>query len=219
MEPDGLHMLLAHHSGGALSLVPFHAVQRPYEDLSLFFNINMTLGMVPSGLFGQMLLIERSAYQAAGGHAAVKDRVLENCFLAAKLRAAAQPTRSGTGRGILAFRMYPLGLGELISGWTKGFASGAGQTPRSVLVLVVAWMTGLIMAPVGWAMTGHWSWAVVYLASAVQVKWVAGRVGSFRWTTCLLYPLPLMFFYCLFAHSASRAGRQVTWKGRQFHAP
>jgi len=58
-EPDGLARVLADYDGGAFSVGPFHAVRRAYEDLSLFFNFNMTIGTSPGGLFGQMLLVDR----------------------------------------------------------------------------------------------------------------------------------------------------------------
>jgi 4,4'-diaponeurosporenoate glycosyltransferase len=205
--------------GGALSIGPFHAVRRVYEDLSLFFNINMTVGTVPDGLFGQMLLVDRESYRQVGGHEAVKGRTLENFFLAQQFRAAGVPAGSATGRGVLAFRMYPGGLGELIEGWTKGFASGAGQTPRGVLVLVVAWMIGLMLGPIGWLATGDGlSWGAMYLLCAAQVGWVGRRVGAFRWYSALLYPVPLVFFFAVFARSAMRSGKSVTWKGREIRA-
>jgi 4,4'-diaponeurosporenoate glycosyltransferase len=206
-------------NGGALSVGPFHAVRRAYEDLSLFFNYNMTVGTVPQGLFGQMLLVDRESYRRVGGHEAVKGRILENCFLAQLFRDAGIPVRSATGRGVLSFRMYPGGVRELIEGWTKGFAAGAGQTPRSVLLLVIAWMAGLMFAPLGWAMTGNWvCWGATYLLCALQVGWLARRIGAFRWWTALLYPVPLVFFFVVFARSATRGGKQVTWKGRTLHA-
>ena len=31
------------------------------------------------------------------------------------------------GKGLLSFRMYPGGLTELIEGWTKNLATGAGS--------------------------------------------------------------------------------------------
>ncbi|HEY9173835.1 MAG TPA: glycosyltransferase, partial [Verrucomicrobiae bacterium] len=158
--------------GCAFSVGPFHAVREVYEDLSLFFNFNMTVGTVPDGLFGQMLLVDREGYRRVGGHEAVKGRTLENFFLAQQFRAAGIPTRSVTGRGVFSFRMYPGGLRELIEGWTKGFAAGAGQTPRGVLVLVVAWMIGLMLAPIGWLVTGDGlAWGTTYLLCAAQVGW------------------------------------------------
>jgi 4,4'-diaponeurosporenoate glycosyltransferase len=205
--------------GGALSIGPFHAVRRVYEDLSLFFNFNMTVGTVPDGLFGQMLLVDCESYRQVGGHEAVKGRTLENFFLARQFRAAGLLAGSATGRGVLAFRMYPGGLGELIEGWTKGFASGAGQTPRGVLFLVVGWMIGLMLAPIGWAVTGDGlAWGAAYLLCAGQVHRLSRRIGAFRWFTALLYPVPLIFFFAVFARSAMRSGKSVTWKGREIHA-
>ncbi len=205
--------------GGACSVGPYHAVRKPYEHLSLFFNFNMTVGTVPSGLFGQMLLVDRESYRRVGGHETVKGRILENFFLAGQFQAAGILVWSGTGRGVFSFRMYPNGLGELIAGWTKGFAAGAGQTPRGTLLLVVAWMIGLMFAPLGWLMTGdELRWGAVYLLCAAQVAWFSRQVGAFRWFSALLYPLPLVFFFVIFAWSAARSGRQVTWKGREIRA-
>lgn len=218
-EPEGLGRVLLAYDGGALSVGPFHSVGRVYEDLSLFFNFNMTVGTVPDGLFGQMLLVKREGYQRAGGHAVVKGRTLENFFLAPRFRAAGLSTRSRTGRGVLSFRMYPNGLRELIAGWTKGFASGAGQTPRAVLLLVICWMIGLMLAPIGWLVTGgELTWGAACVASAAQVGYFGRQIGSFRWVTALLYPVPLIFFFAVFALSAMRSGKQVTWKGREIRA-
>jgi 4,4'-diaponeurosporenoate glycosyltransferase len=204
---------------GAFSVGPYHAVRNLYEELSLFFNFNMIAGTVPDRLFGQMLLIDRESYWRVGGHEAVRGRTLENFFLARQFHAAGIPTHSVPGRGILAFRMYPNGLRELVEGWTKGFASGAGQTPRRVLFLIVLWMVGLMLAPIGCCVAGgSILWGAAYLSCAAQVAWFSRRIGSFRWVTALLFPVPLMFFFCVFALSVWRSGRQVTWKGREIRA-
>jgi len=204
---------------GAFSVGPYHAVQKLHEQSSLFFNLTMVVGTVPNGLFGQMLLVDRQSYLQVGGHETVRGKILENYFLAQRFRAAGVPVRSVTGRGVLSFRMYPNGLRELIEGWTKGFAAGAGQTPRGVLVLVVGWMTGLTLAPLGWAISGDWlRWGTLYLVCAAQVGWLSRCIGSFRWYTALLYPVPLVFFFGVFARAALRSGKHVTWKGRNIRA-
>jgi 4,4'-diaponeurosporenoate glycosyltransferase len=115
--------------------------------------------------------------------------------------------------------MYPNGLRELMEGWTKGFAAGAGQTPRGALLVIVAWMIGLMLAPLGWLMTGDWvRWGALHLACAAQVAWFSRLVGTFRWLTALLYPVPLIFFFVVFLWSVLRSGRTVTWKGRKIRA-
>ncbi len=218
-ERGGLARIFSGYKGGAFSLGPWHAVRKPYEHLSMFFNLNMVIGTGTHGLFGQMLLVDRESYRSVGGHAAVRGHLLENLRLARAFRAAGVPVRSATGKGVLSFRMYPGGAGDLVEGWIKGFASGAGQTPRGTLCLIVAWMSGLMMVPSGCLFGGDpLAWSLLYLSCAAQVWWFGRRVGAFRWYAALFYPLPLVFFFVVFALSAMRSGRKVTWKGREIHA-
>ena len=119
-EADGLAQTLSGYTGGAFSVGPYHAVRKPYEQLSLFFNFNMVAGTVPRGLFGQMLLVDRESYRRVGGHQTVQGRILENFWLAGRFSAAGIPVRSVMGRGVFSFRMYPNGLRELIGGVDQG---------------------------------------------------------------------------------------------------
>ena len=233
-EPDGLRRVLMEFQaagGGALSVAPHHAVRAFHEQFSAFFNLVMLAGtaaftlrgdrLAPLGLLGQFMLIERAAYERVGGHEAVKGRILENFWLAEQLRTAGVPLRCRGGQGVFAFRMYPQGWREVVDGWTKGFASGAGQTPLPILLLVVAWMFGLMTAPLGLALGSQplW-WVAAYGLCAAQVAWLLRRVGTFHWGTALLYPAPLVFYFAVFARSVSRARNKqtVAWKGRQIHA-
>ncbi len=215
-EPGGLGNILAAYNGGAWSVGPYHTVHKPYEHLSAFFNVVMNAATVPRGLFGQMLLVDRESYQRAGGHEAVKGYILENFRLAKHFAAAGVATCSVTGRGVLAFRMYPDGVGALVRGWIKGFASGAGATPAPILLLIVAWLTGMAMV-IGALSTHGWA-AIGYGLFAIQAGVLLRQVGSFRWYAALLYPIPLLFFFVIFAVSAMRSGRPVTWKGRAIRA-
>ena len=233
-EPDGLRRVLREFEsagGGALSVAPHHEVRKSHEQFSAFFNLVMLAGtgaftlrgdgLAPRGLLGQFLLIERAAYQRAGGHESVKGRILENFWLAEKLRDAGVSLRCRAGRGVFAFRMYPAGWREMVEGWTKGFASSAGQTPLPILLLVITWMTGLMLAPLSLALVGlRWPGLTVYALCAGQVWWMLRRAGTFHWAAALLYPAPLMFYFAVFARSAWRAARKqkVEWKGRQIRA-
>lgn len=233
-EPDGLNRVLSEFhaaGGGALSVAPHHEVPRFHEQFSAFFNLVMLAGtgaftlrgdgLTPRGLLGQFLLIERAVYERVGGHEAVKGRILENFWLAEQLRAAGVPLRCRAGRGVFAFRMYPNGWRELVEGWTKGFAGGAGQTPPSILWLVVAWTTGLMLAPLGLVLAGFgWPGWLTYGLCAAQVGWLLRQVGTFHWLTALLYPVPLVFYFAVFTRSVMRAkrGQNVEWKGRQIRA-
>jgi 4,4'-diaponeurosporenoate glycosyltransferase len=215
-EPGGLAAILRHHRGGAFSVAPYHAVRRPYEQLSAFFNVIMVASTAPRGLFGQMLLVDRAAYESTGGHQPVKGRVLENLRLAGHYREAGIPVASLPGRGMLSFRMYPEGLPSLVEGWTKGFASGAAETPRATVVLVASWISGLMVAAIS-TLLSPWL-SLLYLAFAAQFWLMLRKTGSFSPLTALLYPLPLVFYFAVFARSVTRSGKEVTWKGREIRA-
>jgi 4,4'-diaponeurosporenoate glycosyltransferase len=212
-QPGGLDRILSRYHSGALSVAPYHAVEKPYEELSAFFNLIMVASTTGHGLFGQMLLVDRASYDQAGGHHEVKGRVLENLRLAAFYRAAGVSVSSFPGRGMLAFRMYPEGITSLIEGWTKGFASGASETPRAAVILVALWITGLMLALISLPWT-----TLPYLAFALQFGVMLRRVGSFSWLTALLFPVALSFYLAVFVRSLRRSGKEVTWKGREFRA-
>ena len=70
-----------------------------------------------------------------------------------------------------------------------------------------------------WLVTGDGlRWGAMYLLCAAQVGGFGRHIGAFRWLTALLYPMPLIFFFVVFARSAMRSGKQVTWKGRAIRA-
>ena len=230
-EPDGLSRVLAEFQagGGALSVAPYHAVRDFHEQFSAFFNLVMLAGTgaftvlgdryPQRGLLGQFLLIDRAAYQRAGGHEAVKGRILENFWFSKQLRNANVPMHCRSGRGVFSFRMYPEGWRQLVEGWTKGFASGAGQTPLPILLLTIVWLGGLFFAPIGVVTTGvPLLWLAVYGLCVVQVAWLLRRAGTFHWSAAIFYPVLVLFFFAVFTRSVFRSGKTVSWKGRKIRA-
>lgn len=216
---DALADLVAAWPGGAFSLAPWHRVVRPDEHFSLFFNLAMVLGTVPHALLGPVLLIDRGSYVRCGGHERVRDALLEHVRLGLHCRSLGIPVASANGRGIVRFRMYPGGFKDLVHGWSKGFASGAGDTPRWVMAVMVLWFSGLLMAPVALLAGGMRPLAMGVAALAlVQVVWFARRVGSFRPVLMPLYPVALVFFFVVFFRGMWRGNRSIRWKGREMHA-
>lgn len=232
--PGGLDRLLGAHQrrGGLLSVQPFHAVRRSYEQLSAYFNVIAMMGIdaftplaerrVPSGAFGPVLVTDRVDYDLVGGHASVADEILDDVALARRYTEAGVRVTCLGGRGTVRFRMYPDGLRHLLEGWTKNFAGGAAGTRKLTLVLTVAWVSlgieaawGLGAALFGDAALGPA--AAVYAAVAGQLWWMLRRLGSFSPLTALLFPIPLAFFLFVFARSIVDVyvRRRVTWKGRQ----
>ncbi len=235
-EDGGLRRLMnAYLDGrGVVSVGAYHDVERPYEQLSAFFNLVMTAGTgaftifgsrrKPSGLFGPFLMLDREAYFSVGGHAAVKGEILENFHLAGVFRRAKLRMRCYGGKGAFRMRMYPDGARSLIEGWSKAFASGAAQTPLPLLLMIVVWFMGCVTTPIFfvWGVC-HWSLQAVVLPGilyglfTIQIWSMLARIGSFRLCTSVLYPVPMVFYFCVFTRSVILVAfrKTVSWKGRQ----
>ncbi len=234
-EPEGLgHLaaLAAAEPDAVHSVCPYHRIERPYEELSAFFNAIMVLGtnaftakgrnVRETGLFGQAMLLSKAGYAAVGGHRRVRAQVLENFHLARHFREAGIACRCYLGKGTLSMRMFPGGLGELVAGWSKGFVSGAGNTPRAALAGVSAWLSALIMATIALSFlpfADFWQRLLVgklYLLGAVQCLHVFRHVGRYSWLNAALFPVALAFYQIVFfrALRRRRAGGTVAWKGR-----
>ena len=120
-------------------------------------------------------------------------------------------------------RMYPNSLRDLASGWAKGALSGAGNTPRSGLIRVSAWLSSMNMGLIALALlpfTTTPAQAVagcaVYLANALQVNTFLRRAGTYSPLTALAYPVPLVFYQFIFfrALTQKKRGKRTQWKGR-----
>ena len=202
LEPDALAGLLELHGrhGGLVSVQPFHRVERPYEQLSAYFNV---MAVLASGAFsrrparrpmafGPCLLTSRTDYEAAGGHAAVRGAILDDVELAAAYDRAGLPVRCAVGGDAIRMRSYPGGLRQLADGWTKNFASGASAAAAGPAIGAGLWISahhavavgaGLaaLEAATGWDSSLSYGspvlWAIAWVGVAVQLGRMLRRVG------------------------------------------
>jgi 4,4'-diaponeurosporenoate glycosyltransferase len=179
--------------------------------------------VAPAGAFGPCIACDRASYFAAGGHAAVRDAIVEDMALGRRFLDAGIPVSCYGGRGTVAFRMYPDGLASLVEGFTKNMALGASTMRRGFRILVVLWLTGATLCAIASlgallpAFAVHRPMqAVFYALYAAQSWWMLRRIGSFTPLTALLFPVPLAFFHVVFARSTHlvRKKHEVRWKGR-----
>lgn len=207
----------AHEPDHLVSVQPWHRMARPYEQLSVPFNL---LALAGTGLtapwggrvpvrvaFGPVLATTRAAYEAVGGHAHpdVRCSVVDDIALARRYEGR---VRLAQGRDLASFRMYPDGARQLVEGWTKNIATGAATVPWWAFVLTVGWLWSMIGAPAaGWL-----CWA----AGAAQVYVLGRRVAQVRWWAAALAPLLAVWFLAVLARSAWRRarGRSSPWRGR-----
>ncbi len=208
-----------------VTVQPYHELERPYEQLSAFFNIVLIAGLAaftfprrsaPKGAFGPCILLSRECYERGGGHAAVRGEVLDDVALGTRLHSHGCRIRFLIGGEELRFRMYPNGLRELVQGWTKNFAVASSRTPLSVLIALTSWFCGAALA-VRALTTGPIAPGVlVYLLYAAQLHLLLRPIGRFKLLTALLYPVGLAFFAGVYLRSlvGTYMLRRVTWKGR-----
>jgi len=188
-----------------------------------------------AGSFGPCLCISRDDYLVCGGHGAARTSVVEDMVFAELVRRRGLPVTSLGGKGTISFRMYPNGFRDLVMGWSRTLAAGAGGTPILPRALTSAWLTGATSAIIVLALgvaalagsgldpRGSSSFCFglaavgLYLVYAVQAWWMMRRIGSFGPLSALFFPVPLAFFHGVFARSVwlERVRGTVNWRGRQ----
>lgn len=83
---------------------------------------------------GQCLAFRRKAYDAIGGHAALRDNILEDVNFARRIKASGLCLRMADGAGLVNCRMYP-DWPSVRDGFAKNILAGYGG---SVIFLVLA---------------------------------------------------------------------------------
>jgi 4,4'-diaponeurosporenoate glycosyltransferase len=209
-----------------VSLLPYHSMRAPYEQLSMFFNILMASGAGGFGafnkprLFGQSMLIASETYFTAGGHAAVRGIVLENLRFAGILRSAGARLICLGGRGTLHMRMFPEGFRQMSESWAKAFIQGASDSGGVILASSIVWISALWSTALMLVMprvTGHLWLEIVFALFCIQIAYFARQLGNYNLLGCILYPVPLAYYCATFGRSAFRRalGRKTLWRGRE----
>jgi hypothetical protein len=151
---------------------------------------------------GQFLAVRADAYRRAGGHAAVRDQVIEDVGLARAVKRAGGRITLAAGSGLATCHMYR-SWRELVDGYAKSLWASPGAAVGAVLLLA------LYVAPL-FTVAGP----VAYLGG------VAGRVAAARATggrvlPAFAHPVSVVLFGWLVAVSFRRRRRgKLAWKGR-----
>ena len=215
---------VAERRDALVSVQPWHRTERAFEQLSAVASLIAVAGAGtgPGGprwwrrpvAFGPALAVPRPVYFAAGGHAARPGAVADDIALGGAVAATGASVDAWAG-GAVSYRMYSQGLGQLVEGWTKNLAAGAGSAPPLRVALVVAWVAAVLQAAILTVVAGPAGW-VLYAAIVAQAAVLLRRVGSFGLVTALLVPIPTLAFVAFFTISLARtlARRPGSWRGR-----
>jgi len=176
---------------------------------------------------GQFILIRRDAYDAVGGHEAVKDSVIDDVSLA---RAVKFHEGSGehlkyvllTSFGLMQVRMYE-DLAGIWDGWTKNFFAASKNSVGAMvfLALYLVWTSVLpwVMAPWAYA-TGDQStalWAGGAVLGTLLYRIAMRRLMPHPLWAVLLHPVAAATTAGIVLDSMLRGTglrKPVQWKGR-----
>ena len=182
---------------------------------------------------GQFILIRRSVYEKLGGHAAIRDKIVEDKALSERVKWNGYRLVVADGSGLARTRMYT-SLPEMWEGWTKNVYLGLSDRPSLVMLGVLGALLLLITCLVLplWPLLGlylflhggGWPAGMVVLealllwGALLGVRAAAARgMGLPAWWA-LTTPLGAGVFAAIMLVSAWKvlSGRGVTWKGRQY---
>lgn len=230
---EGVSRLLCAYEDNhcTISVLPYHCMQEKYEQLSMFFNIiefaATGLGLPfknrKIGLYGPVILMNRSDYYGFGGHESIKGSIIDDLAIGSKLKSLGMPFRLFLGDRDISFRMYAGGIKDLLQGWTKNQSNGAMKIPPDMFIMVFLWMTACTSVTVQLMRAfaeGDSSWiaayAALYLIWVLEIRRISIHLGSFDLRGIIIYPVQLVFYLWVFALSALKKifRFNVAWKER-----
>jgi len=169
---------------------------------------------------GQWLVADRAGYERAGGHAAVRNDVLEDIALARAVKRAGGRIALADGSGLASCLMYT-SWRDLAEGYSKslwasfGSPAGAAAVVLLLILLYVAPALGaLVFVGTGALWLAWWSlcaYGIGVLGRVVSARATGGRA----WPDALAQPVSIMIFGWLVVRSfrLRRRGR-LAWRGR-----
>jgi len=113
---------------------------------------------------GQYILIQRKAYDAAGGHRAVRERFVEDIGIAENVKSLGLPIRVALVRGLVLCRMYA-SFPQLLRGWSRILYDALGRKAWRLLFK--------LLDPIIFCQSGHLALALALALMAL------GRSGPF----------------------------------------
>jgi chlorobactene glucosyltransferase len=175
---------------------------------------------------GQFIAVRRDAYDAVGGHAALRDSAGEDVELARRLKKAGYAPRLGWGMDLVTTRMYA-SLPEIFRGWGRNFIAASRGKPWRVLAamafLIVCVFTvwpALIAGICHDVPLNREVW--LYLVYLLAILMTCTLADGYRWgrhsgTLGLLWPISTVMLLALFIRSLYQSTRrQVVWRGVRY---
>ena len=176
---------------------------------------------------GQVIMVQRGAYEAMEGHSVVRDQVLEDVRLAEQFKRRGHTCAMTVAPWAFQVRLYH-SLGEIFRGYSKNLYEGMGRSPITGLGAVLFIFVGALLpfAALGfglvarlvwnWAIPGNFwlAWCAAVCALQLVFRWRLerrdGRSGAIAWA----HPLANLVLVAILLRSIF--SMEVRWKGRGY---
>lgn len=215
-----------------LSVQPYHDMKRPYEQLSLFFNLIVVMAantftifqsnVKPRAFFGPTQVMLKTHYDEFATQKSVTGKVLEDIYLGKSFLKGGLKIRALTGKEVVSFRMYPDGIKDVLNGFGKNFASGAMAIGIMSSIIISLWLTAMYAGFVNFIVLSlllkdALPYFILTILFGISLYILSTKIGSFSVFTIFLYPIHALFFLYVFIYSFFRIYifKTNTWKGRK----
>jgi len=244
LEPDALRSAMAVamlREFDMVSLLPRFVGRGFWEELlpplagaatcAMFAVVYTNTDFMPTAFAnGQFMLVRRAAYEAIGGHEAVRGTLSEDTAIARNLKRARFRPRVGWGDAYASVRMYD-SLASTVRGWARNFFIGSRGWPWRILLAIafvvlccfscyasIAWGIYRNAHPLisiggwGWIASGAAHWLLMTLMLALVYAWSGPRPWH-----ALLFPLGASILLAIFVRSlVTCATGKVEWRGTSY---
>lgn len=238
LQPSGLsHLVEFLHTSDAqlVSGFPHQEVQSFHERLLLPLMHFLLLGFLPIDLMrrrmdpslgagcGQLFAAGRSAYWAAGGHAAIRESRHDGISLPRAFRRAGFRTDLCDATFIADCRMYH-NRTEVFEGLLKNATEGVAA-PSRIFVFTGLLLAGhvlpfVLLLAAASGVTADYTTFLALFAAGLSLAPRAVAAARFRqpWGTALLHPWAVFTFLAVqwYAFARLLLGTPATWKGRTY---
>ncbi|MBZ0295233.1 MAG: glycosyltransferase family 2 protein [Anaerolineae bacterium] len=228
-SPDALAKLVAHMQATRANLLTIWPTQQtetwterlvvPLMALAIFAYLPLPLvhhrrWPVFAAANGQCLVFRHHAYMQVGGHAAVRDHIVEDVAFARRIKAQGLRLRMADGAGEIACRMYH-NWDEVRAGFAKNILAGHGNSlPFLAFSTLFHWL--VFVAPWGWLVLGGGLWALLLVILGVGTRMLSAAATGQRLRDACWMPVSVLLMTMIAAQSAWWQVRYggPRWKGR-----
>ena len=176
---------------------------------------------------GQLIVVERQAYESMDGHGSVRAQILEDVRLAEQFKRRGFVVGMRVAPWAFSVRLYD-GLQSILAGYSKNLFEGMGRRPSMALGAVIFIFVGGLLPWLALVFSAYsrlaWDWQFSSIGWIVWCACVCALQIVFRWgietrdgrSGWISWSHPLANVLLIWILLRSMISMEATWKGRTF---